>query len=156
MLPRNPISARFTLSTKTKVVLALLLMTCCLAAIIATTKPSSPNSSSEKTRVERNIDASEDKTEALAAATSEAKSARSSRVWDAGKRDRSRRILDCPYDPNCQTGEGYKDQLERFMPVPGGESDDLDRLEAEWHNRLTYPTGVFDPSWVRPVSIIRR
>jgi hypothetical protein len=35
------------------------------------------------------------------------------------------------------------------MPMPGGEADDLDRLEAEWNNRLTYPTGLFDPVWVR-------
>ena len=38
---------------------------------------------------------------------------------------------------------------QRFMPVPGGEADDLDSLEIEWHNRLTYPTGRFDPAWVR-------
>ena len=35
------------------------------------------------------------------------------------------------------------------MPVPGGEADDLDRMEVEWHNRLTYPTGLFNPIWVR-------
>jgi hypothetical protein len=39
--------------------------------------------------------------------------------------------------------------LERDMPVPGGEPDDLNRLEVEWNNRLTYPTGLFDPAWVR-------
>jgi hypothetical protein len=38
---------------------------------------------------------------------------------------------------------------QRYMPVPGGEPDDLDRIEAEWNNRLTYPTGIFDPAWVR-------
>jgi hypothetical protein len=38
---------------------------------------------------------------------------------------------------------------ERYMPVPGGEADDLDRLEALWNDRLTYPTGRFDPSWLR-------
>ena len=37
----------------------------------------------------------------------------------------------------------------RYMPVPGGEADDLDRLEEEWHNRVTYPTGIFDPVWLR-------
>ena len=37
----------------------------------------------------------------------------------------------------------------RYMPVTGGEPDDLDRLETEWNNRLTYPTGLFDPAWVR-------
>jgi hypothetical protein len=38
---------------------------------------------------------------------------------------------------------------QAYMPAPGGEPDDLDRLEAEWNNRLTYPTGVFNPEWVR-------
>src|SRR2546423_429635 len=38
---------------------------------------------------------------------------------------------------------------QRYMPVPGGEPDDLDRLETEWNNRLTYPTGIFNPAWVR-------
>ncbi len=36
-----------------------------------------------------------------------------------------------------------------YMPVPGGEADDLDRLEEEWNIRLTYPTGVFNPEWLR-------
>src|SRR5438067_311960 len=40
-------------------------------------------------------------------------------------------------------------KLQRDMPVPGGEPDDLNRLEVEWNNRLTYPTGLFDPAWVR-------
>ncbi len=40
----------------------------------------------------------------------------------------------------------------RYLPVPGGERDDLDRLEAEWNNRLTYPTGLFDPAWVRAAA----
>jgi hypothetical protein len=42
------------------------------------------------------------------------------------------------------------------MPVPEGETDDLDRLEAEWNNRLTYPTGRFDPSWVRSAAAVDR
>ena len=33
-------------------------------------------------------------------------------------------------------------RLERDMPVPGGKADDLDRMEQEWNNRLTYPTGT--------------
>jgi hypothetical protein len=43
-------------------------------------------------------------------------------------------------------------RLERDMPVPGGkrgEASDLNRLEEEWNNRLTYPTGVFNPAWLR-------
>jgi hypothetical protein len=41
------------------------------------------------------------------------------------------------------------DSRQPYMPLPGGEPDDLDRLEVEWTNRLTYPTGVFDPAWIR-------
>jgi hypothetical protein len=40
----------------------------------------------------------------------------------------------------------------RYMPVPGGErgdADELNRMEEEWNNRLTYPTGVFNPAWLR-------
>ena len=35
------------------------------------------------------------------------------------------------------------------MPVAGEKGEDLERLEQEWNNRLTYPTGVFDPLWLR-------
>jgi hypothetical protein len=38
------------------------------------------------------------------------------------------------------------------MPVPGGEMDELDDMEVDWHNRLTYPTGRFDPAWVRQAA----
>jgi hypothetical protein len=44
------------------------------------------------------------------------------------------------------------DRLERYMPVPGGEADDLDGIELDWHNRVTYPTGRFDPAWVREAA----
>ena len=47
---------------------------------------------------------------------------------------------------------GDRDQLPRYMPVPGGGADDLDRMEVEWNNRLTYPTGRFDPAWVRSAA----
>jgi len=42
---------------------------------------------------------------------------------------------------------------EHYMPVAGGDPDDLDRLEAAWNDRLTYPTGIFDPAWVRQAAI---
>ena len=35
------------------------------------------------------------------------------------------------------------------MPEPGGKADDFDQMERDWHNRLTYPTGVFNPAWLR-------
>ena len=45
---------------------------------------------------------------------------------------------------------------EHYMPVPGGRSSDeargLAELEQYWHNRLTYPTGRFDPAWVRAAA----
>src|SRR6266513_681027 len=44
----------------------------------------------------------------------------------------------------------------RYMPVPGGkeqsEAAGLARLEQYWHDRLTYPTGRFDPAWVRAAA----
>src|SRR5437667_9204590 len=44
-------------------------------------------------------------------------------------------------------------QPPRYMPVPGddvqGEAARLAELEHYWHDRLTYPTGRFDPAWVR-------
>ena len=41
----------------------------------------------------------------------------------------------------------------RYMPVPGERGEELDRLEAEWNNRLTYPTGVFNPAWLRAAAV---
>ena len=42
------------------------------------------------------------------------------------------------------------------MPVPGGnlqgEAAGLAQLEQYWHDRLTYPTGRFDPAWVRAAA----
>ncbi len=42
----------------------------------------------------------------------------------------------------------------RYMPVAGerGENDDLSRMEEEWNNRLTYPTGKFNPAWIRAAA----
>src|SRR5437016_5632846 len=45
---------------------------------------------------------------------------------------------------------------DRYMPVPGADSRDeaarLAELEQYWQNRLTYPTGRFDPAWVRAAA----
>ncbi len=44
-----------------------------------------------------------------------------------------------------------------YMRVPGSrvetEAADLGRLEQFWNDRLTYPTGRFDPAWVRAAAI---
>src|SRR3712207_9051363 len=41
------------------------------------------------------------------------------------------------------------DKRLRYTATPGGKASDLSRMEEEWHHRLTYPTGVFNPEWVR-------
>src|SRR6266513_959393 len=57
-----------------------------------------------------------------------------------------------PTVPAAGTKASSVSQPPRYMPVPGGEPDDLDRMETEWNNRLTYPTGLFDPAWVRQAA----
>jgi hypothetical protein len=49
------------------------------------------------------------------------------------------------------TSQGGRDIAKalRYMPEPGGKADDFDRMEAEWNSRLTYPTGIFNPEWLR-------
>jgi hypothetical protein len=48
-------------------------------------------------------------------------------------------------------------QPERYLPVPGpgsqSEATGLARLEQYWHDRLTFPTGRFDPAWVRAAAV---
>ncbi|HET7080933.1 MAG TPA: hypothetical protein VFM49_26170 [Chloroflexia bacterium] len=44
---------------------------------------------------------------------------------------------------------------DRFMPIPGGEGGEaaeLAKLETDWNNRITYPTGRFDPAWVQQAA----
>src|SRR3989440_12032663 len=47
-------------------------------------------------------------------------------------------------------------EADRYMPVPGdssqSESARLAQLEQYWHDRLTFPTGRFDPAWVRAAA----
>jgi hypothetical protein len=47
-------------------------------------------------------------------------------------------------------------ERERYMPVPGSGSQEegahLAQLEQYWHDRLTYPTGRFDPAWLRAAA----
>ena len=57
-----------------------------------------------------------------------------------------------PDGPSRHNERRHADELQRDMPVPGGHADDLDRMEVEWNNRLTYPTGVFNPAWLRQAA----
>jgi hypothetical protein len=45
----------------------------------------------------------------------------------------------------------------RYMPTasdsPENEARDLNRLEQYWSDRLTYPTGKFDPAWIRQAAV---
>ncbi|MFL6590178.1 MAG: WD40/YVTN/BNR-like repeat-containing protein [Chthoniobacterales bacterium] len=52
--------------------------------------------------------------------------------------------------------ERIDEASERYMAAPGRESEDLNRLEAQWNDRLTYPTGLFDPEWVRTAAAVDR
>src|SRR5262250_574898 len=51
---------------------------------------------------------------------------------------------------------GRVSQPARYMPVPGssiqGEAARLAELEQYWQDRLTFPTGRFDPAWVRAAA----
>jgi hypothetical protein len=46
---------------------------------------------------------------------------------------------------------------DRYMPIPGGrgsvgDAKDLARVEQFWSDHLTYPTGKFNPAWVRAAA----
>ncbi len=45
------------------------------------------------------------------------------------------------------------DDRPHLMPVPGEGADNLQRMQMEWHNRVTYPTGVFNPEWIRRAAV---
>src|SRR4051812_7035059 len=51
-----------------------------------------------------------------------------------------------------QPGRPDKDSRPRYMPVLGEKGEDLARMEQEWNDRLTYPTGRFDPAWLRQAA----
>src|ERR1051325_6966405 len=39
----------------------------------------------------------------------------------------------------------------KFMPVPEG-TERLNTLESYWNTRITYPTGHFNPAWLRAAA----
>ncbi|CAN5636949.1 hypothetical protein BH20VER1_BH20VER1_02790 [soil metagenome] len=44
---------------------------------------------------------------------------------------------------------GPEEEPQKYAAVPGGKAEELGRWEEYWINRLTYPTGEYDPAWVR-------
>lgn len=45
-----------------------------------------------------------------------------------------------------------RDARPKYMPTRGEKGEDLSRMEEEWNNRLTYPTGRFNPAWLRQAA----
>ena len=54
--------------------------------------------------------------------------------------------------PVAATGEQRMRDMPTLGESPQNEHKDLDRLEQFWNDRLTYPTGKFDPAWVRAAA----
>jgi hypothetical protein len=61
-----------------------------------------------------------------------------------------------PLTSHVSLPDAAKSDPPRYMPVPGESSQEeaigLSRLEQFWHDRLTFPTGRFDPAWVRAAA----
>ena len=53
----------------------------------------------------------------------------------------------------AHTQDGRIDSLPRYAAAPESDAEGLDALEAEWAARLSYPTGKFDPQWVRAAAM---
>src|SRR4051794_28973747 len=56
-----------------------------------------------------------------------------------------------PLQASSESAAEEEEQM-RDMPIPGKggkESQDLAKLERFWSDRLTYPTGRFNPAWLR-------
>ena len=40
----------------------------------------------------------------------------------------------------------------RYTATPDGEADSVGQLEKYWNDRITYPTGHFNPAWLRQAA----
>ena len=48
------------------------------------------------------------------------------------------------------SGSGASASPARYVPVPGGEKgEQFAAMDSYWNDRLTYPTGRFNPAWLR-------
>jgi hypothetical protein len=50
---------------------------------------------------------------------------------------------------NPKVSNREADRRPHYMPVAGEKGEDLDRMEQQWNDRLTYPTGTFNPLWLQ-------
>src|SRR5947208_2770400 len=57
--------------------------------------------------------------------------------------------------PRVNIGERERGDVDRprYMPVQGERGEELNRMEEEWNNRLTYPTGIFNPAWLQAAAV---
>ena len=66
-------------------------------------------------------------------------------------------LLRTPDQPSASdVSTGLPEEPARYLPVPGHntreEAAGLAQLEQFWFDRLTFPTGRFNPSWVRAAA----
>lgn len=66
-------------------------------------------------------------------------------------------MLRSPQGPNqSSVSSEVPDERLHYMPVPGRntreEAAGLAQLEQFWFDRLTFPTGRFNPAWVRKAA----
>src|SRR5207253_5222204 len=57
--------------------------------------------------------------------------------------------------PRAVNGARERGEVDRprYMPVQGERGEELNRMEEEWNNRLTYPTGIFNPAWLQAAAV---
>jgi hypothetical protein len=57
--------------------------------------------------------------------------------------------------PRAANGARERGDVDRprYMPVQGERGEELNRMEEEWNNRLTYPTGIFNPAWLQAAAV---
>jgi len=52
-----------------------------------------------------------------------------------------------------QNGSQQANSAAPYTAIPdSGEGEDLGRIDAYWSDRMTYPTGDYDPAWVREAA----
>jgi hypothetical protein len=58
-------------------------------------------------------------------------------------------VAGVPFGLKWQANTEKAEEPPKYMPVPGQKAEDIARWEAYWMDRLAYPTGEYDPAWVR-------
>ena len=62
-------------------------------------------------------------------------------------------LLSVPFALRHSTSASNATGPQRYTAIPGEEgAENLDAFEAYWNDRVTYPTGRFNPGWVRKAA----